>query len=106
MAMTSIDKRIMAYILDNWHKNFTGTSASAISEEFGLAHQDVLKILDNLESKGLGIQNKNVKLYTPIIKPEFKNLFKDKEILTAIFFPSKKSLEKDIKSWCNIFSVK
>jgi len=95
MNTQNIEDQILLFILNHWHNNFTGISAISISVKFELEHDNVAKILDGFENRGLGNQRRDVKLYSGAMNSASSEFMKNREIKTSIFFPSRDLLEKD-----------
>ncbi len=88
-------EKILEIAVQYWNENFGGISALHIAQKWTISHQEVLQYFHILRNEGKGTIRENVKLY-PISFGK-KGTIAEGEVVTAVFFPSKKILKKQFE---------
>jgi hypothetical protein len=95
MTSTEQSSRVIAYAVEVWGRTHGGISGLDIAEHLSISHDDVLRILEELNANGHGSLNRNVELYQVRIDPENPCEKMDGErVTTHMYFPSKEILHR------------
>ena len=96
MSHSDQAQRIVNYAIQNWHRNFTGTSALDLAERLTVPHEDVRTIVEQLCNEGKGSINRDVELYQIKLNPLAPRADTLGELVkTHVYFPSKEILHAD-----------
>jgi hypothetical protein len=95
MTSTEQSSRVVAYAVEVWGRTHGGISGLDIAENLSIAHDDVLRILEDLNANGHGSLNRNVELYQVRIDLENpSDKMEGARVTTHIYFPSKEILHR------------
>jgi hypothetical protein len=95
--MTSTDQssRVIAYAVEVWGRTHGGISGLDIAKHLSISHDDVLRILEELNANGHGNLNRNVELYQVRIDLENPSeKMEGERVTTHIYFPCKEILHR------------
>jgi hypothetical protein len=89
--MNELEQKILDYTVTHWQKESTGISGINIAGAFGIQHEIVLSVFDELEKQEKGTVRRDVKLYQISISrlDDQPKVVEPEEVNTHIFFPSK-----------------
>ena len=91
--MNELEYKIISLSIDEWSKRFVGISGIDLSSRLGITNEEVMIILEKLESEGKGTLNRNVQLYSITTAPNNPKFEIPKEPTTThVFFPAKELL--------------
>lgn len=83
----------LASTVNNWFKNFAGTSALDVARDLSIDHSVAMRLFEELAETRHGTINADVTLYLVTFDPEnIEDDFKPEPVVTHIFFPSKPAL--------------
>ena len=95
--MTSTDQssRVIACAVEVWGRTHGGISGLDIAKHLSISHDDVLRILEELNVNGHGSLNRNVELYQVRIDLENPSeKMEGERVTTHMYFPSKEILHR------------